>query len=105
MYKVELVDHWEDDFPRSCIIIHCVPERWAEFPDHGEPEDNSFHRDYKWVLPELLFAYKQGRDDEWHDLVHLISPLLNDLKQRALPSKSDLDELESQLIKMGGSHG
>lgn len=34
------------------VLHNDVPVRLLG-ADHGEPEDNSFHRDYKWVVDEL----------------------------------------------------
>ncbi len=34
-----------------------------EYCDFGEPEDNSFIRDYKWVQPELKRANEMGFSD------------------------------------------
>ena len=31
--------------------------------DGGEPEDNSFGRDWSWVVGELIEAYKKGVED------------------------------------------
>lgn len=34
-----------------------------EYFDYGEPEDNSFFRDYSWVQPALEAAYQEGLKD------------------------------------------
>lgn len=34
-----------------------------EYWDYGESEDNSFNRDWSWVVDELRNAYLQGRAD------------------------------------------
>ena len=31
--------------------------------DNGEPEDNCFYRDWRWVQPALEAAYRYGRED------------------------------------------
>ena len=34
-----------------------------EYFDRGEPEDNTFYRDYDWIVPELQRAYAAGAAD------------------------------------------
>ena len=34
-----------------------------DYWDYGEPEDNSFNRDWQWVADELRNAYEQGKKD------------------------------------------
>ena len=34
----------------------------------GEPEDNTYYRDYAWIVPALNEAYQRGRDDEYDRL-------------------------------------
>jgi hypothetical protein len=48
--------------------VHCLKvihngEVIAEEFDAGEPEDNSFIRDYKWVAPLIKQAYELGLQD------------------------------------------
>jgi hypothetical protein len=38
-----------------------------EYCDYGEPEDNSFLRDYSWVKQELKKAHNQGYKDATFD--------------------------------------
>lgn len=40
------------------------------YTDNGEPEDNLFVRDYKWIVEELETAYLAGRADEQDAGVH-----------------------------------
>ena len=67
MFKVQLseIDPWtnepDGDFWMWLIIEDDTGRR--EYHDHGEPEDNSFGRDYGWVQRELQKAYEQGRKD------------------------------------------
>lgn len=62
MYDVK-VEPIKDDYNyRNRLIIRDDSgerEQW----DGGEPEDNSFIRDWAWVAKELLNAYEQGKKD------------------------------------------
>ena len=62
MYKVTMKDLGEEQDWRSELIIeddNGTREHW----DGGEPEDNTFGRDWNWVPQELERAYKQGLKD------------------------------------------
>lgn len=62
-YKVEVksIDEPEYDHRNRLVIVDDSGER--EYWDYGEPEDNSFHRDWSWVAEELRRAYEQGVAD------------------------------------------
>ena len=49
------------DYRSRLIIKDDSGER--EHWDGGEPEDNSFGRDWSWVAYELRSAYEQGKKD------------------------------------------
>ena len=61
-YQVEIVDDQEYDYRSILIATHNNKIVVKEY-DHGEPEDNSFYRDYKWVKQALLDAYAAGLSD------------------------------------------
>jgi len=76
MYKVEIITSEEDaaripdelreDFllhDGSIIIISGDNIPTTSYLDHGEPEDNSFLRDWSWVATELKRAYEKGLTD------------------------------------------
>lgn len=61
-YSVRLEPVENDSRYRSRLIItddDGERDRW----DGGEPEDNSFLRDWGWVADELRNAYEQGKKD------------------------------------------
>jgi hypothetical protein len=58
--KVEPVESHYGDRNRL-VITDAKGER--DYWDYGEPEDNSFNRDWSWVADELRNAYEQGRAD------------------------------------------
>lgn len=63
-YEVK-VEHKENDYGdwRGYMTIShdgVVLERYC---DGGEPEDNSFGRDWSWVKKELVRAYELGKKD------------------------------------------
>ena len=49
------------DYRNRLIITDAKGER--DYWDYGEPEDNSFNRDWSWVADELRNAYTQGVAD------------------------------------------
>ena len=51
------------DFSRNKLTI-VEDGNIREYFDYGEPEDNSFLRDYSWIKKELRSAYIQGRMDK-----------------------------------------
>lgn len=48
---------------RTTLVITRNDERIAEYSDGGEPEDNSFTRDWNWVGKALDQAYQFGYND------------------------------------------
>ena len=62
MYRTKLQldkDSW--NYRTKMTITDDTGER--EYYDGGEPEDNSFGRDWSWVTTELQKAYEQGLVD------------------------------------------
>ena len=78
------------------VTIEVGPDKWTSyniltithngevvgtFTDMGEPEDNSFNRDYNWVSQALQAAYRFGLNDaedkymtdalKWRNLVEI----------------------------------
>jgi hypothetical protein len=51
----------ESDYRNMLVITDDTGSR--DYWDYGEPEDNSFHRDWKWIAAELKRAYEQGKAD------------------------------------------
>lgn len=60
MYSVR-IEPAPDDHSNRLVINSDEGER--EYWDGGEPEDNSFIRDWAWVESELQTAYAQGIQD------------------------------------------
>ena len=60
-YKVDVTQDVKDY--RGTLRITVNDQLRAEHWDGGEPEDNYFFRDWKWIKSELEFAYEQGRKD------------------------------------------
>jgi hypothetical protein len=70
MYKVEIKkiedeDGYGDSDYRKRLVITHNDVQLREYYDGGEPEDNSFGRDWSWIKGELERAYELGRKDEW----------------------------------------
>jgi len=65
MYEIKIVDYNPNDphDDRSILQVWHNGELIRGYTDYGEPEDNSFKRDYDWIQHELLAAYKLGRFD------------------------------------------
>lgn len=63
--NVECEDAYCD---RNVMTITVDGEVRAQYYDYGEPEDNSFVRDWAWVATELKNAYelglKEGREEK-----------------------------------------
>lgn len=59
-------DFVEDDYwgehGYSCVVTHNG-NIIAEHSDNGEPEDNSFGRDWSWVPDMIEKAYELGFED------------------------------------------
>jgi hypothetical protein len=52
------------------LIVKHNGEIILEECDHGEPEDNSFMRDYAWIKPALEKAYNLGLTDAVNEVQH-----------------------------------
>ena len=55
--------HPEDESEMTCgqcLKIYLDGNLINYFTDYGEPEDNSFNRDYYWIEKELNKAYQLG---------------------------------------------
>ena len=54
----EHTDEWN-----TCLVIKrngkLIDEHW----DCGEPEDNSYSRDWGWIMEALIQAYSFGQND------------------------------------------
>lgn len=61
-YSVRLEPVENDSRYRNRLII-TDDDGESEHWDGGEPEDNSFLRDWSWVADELRNAYEQGKKD------------------------------------------
>ena len=62
MLKAILREDEESKWEPRCILEHngeIIDEYW----DGGEPEDNSFYRDWGWVPGAIEKAYKLGLED------------------------------------------
>jgi len=57
----EANESWSHDWRYVIRITDANGTR--EYFDHGEPEDNTFYRDYDWIVPELQRAYAAGAAD------------------------------------------
>jgi hypothetical protein len=57
-YRVELEEREYDN-----ILKIFIDDEEYTYSDYGEPEDNSFYRDYYWIEMELEKAYKKGLED------------------------------------------
>ena len=63
MYQIE-GPIWTENRWRNFYKLSITDDNGTrEYSDYGEPEDNSFGRDYKWIKIELEKAYHQGRLD------------------------------------------
>ena len=60
-YKVEVESDDGNGYRSMMVITDDSGKR--EHWDGGEPEDNSFGRDWDWVEVELMKAYQQGLKD------------------------------------------
>lgn len=60
IYKEDQESKWEH---RTILLIEHNGEVIEEFYDGGEPEDNSFYRDWNWVAGMIERAYKLGLED------------------------------------------
>lgn len=62
MYEVTVEYPPEDDAFFMILKIH-TEDGVNEYEDMGEPEDNTFDRDYSWIKTELERAYQLGLRD------------------------------------------
>lgn len=65
-YRAVLIpsdDPWGDYWNMNKLVIEHNGEEIATHYDNGEPEDNSFTRDWGWVPDALEEAYKLGFQD------------------------------------------
>lgn len=53
------------EIDRGRLTVHHDGELIAEHYDRGEPEDNSFGRDYAWIGPLLEQVYALGIKVGW----------------------------------------
>lgn len=51
-----------NDYRESLVVVHNGKEILRE-SDGGEPEDNSYGRDWSWVSDAIETAYKLGWED------------------------------------------
>lgn len=64
--RVDPVEDKWDFYSELKIIVDG--ELRATYNDNGEPEDNSFGRDWSWIGGELASAYEVGRRHAWRDI-------------------------------------
>ena len=62
MLKVKFKEVKGHDY-RTCMEVHYNGEVIREEYDGGEPEDNSFFRDWAWIAGAIEEAYKLGLKD------------------------------------------
>ena len=66
MYTAYLTDKDEDgnkpryDDDQTWLVVERDGKEILRERDNGEHEDNTFNRDYAWVVPALLQAYQYG---------------------------------------------
>ena len=90
LYQVKLVD--EGDF-RQKLVIERNGAEIAEHYDCGEPEDQSFYRDWAWVPLALRDAYLCGVEDamslaEYDDWQHRLAFADDELKKLRAVAKA-----------------
>ena len=62
-YKVRYEEDNKTEYSARSLLIIEDNERVETYSDAGEPEDQSFYRDWNWVLGELEKAYAAGLRD------------------------------------------
>jgi hypothetical protein len=76
MLKVKLdyvENEWSGEFRNELIVEHngkVIEEHW----DGGEPEDNTFSRDWSWVAGAIERAYKLGLEDGLDLTLRVVRP-------------------------------
>lgn len=80
MLKVEIIDRdslsqedWQHSDYGWLIRVYHNEDLIATESDCGEPEDNSFVRDYKWIKPLLEKVYELGLGDGRHEVMFEVS--------------------------------
>jgi hypothetical protein len=63
MLRIDI--EWIDDggTGHNVMVVRHFERVIARETDHGEPEDNSFTRDYAWIEPLIHKAYQLGKED------------------------------------------
>ncbi len=61
--EIKVVDIETSYEYRQKLEVHRNGELVEEYSDGGEPEDNSFIRDWSWVPDMIEQAYKWGLED------------------------------------------
>lgn len=67
-YSVEYIENEDDPYDYSTTLVIEDDDGKREYWDGGEPEDQTFHRDWDWVADELIKAYHQGVNDATIDV-------------------------------------
>ena len=63
MIEVDICQSDKNDARSALVVKHKGKILFYEL-DYGEPEDNSFYRDWAWIQPAIETAYRLGREDE-----------------------------------------
>lgn len=73
MYEVKFLEtqeeveagggYWSEWDVMNYLAIYVDGELTEIYSDNGEPEDNTFGRDWNWVSGELMAAYERGLID------------------------------------------
>lgn len=66
MYTAKVEYNSKED--RNYLTVTHNGQVILEISDGGEPEDNSFIRDWGWVPIQLELAYQLGRQDKVNSL-------------------------------------
>jgi hypothetical protein len=69
MYRTELKQDEDSLYDFRMVMKITDDSGTREYWDRGEPEDNTFYRDWSWIQGELEKAYQQGRKDEAADRI------------------------------------
>ena len=59
-YSVEYIENEDAPYDYSTTIVIEDDNGTREYRDGGEPEDQTFYRDWNWVADELIKAYHQA---------------------------------------------